>query len=116
MPGAGFFPLALGLTLGTLSVTLFAMSLLSPASISTYAWPERREVLYLIGSVVTAVWLFERVGFLVTMALFLALATRVLGRITWPMAITLAVIGSIAAYVVFGRVLLIALPSGVLPF
>ena len=116
MPGAGFFPLALGLTLGTLSVLLFAMSLLSPAAGSAQAWPERREVLYLIGAIVVAVWLFERVGFLVTMALFLALATRVLGKINWALAVLLALVGSLAAYLVFNRVLLIALPSGILPF
>jgi hypothetical protein len=116
MPGAGFFPLALGLTLAVFSMMLFAISLLNPAAGSTDAWPERREVLYLVGSVVASVWLFERAGFLLTMVMFLALTTRVLGKISWLTAIVLALVGSVAAYVVFGRVLLIALPSGILPF
>ena len=116
MPGAGFFPLALGLALGLFSVLLLGMSLVSPASGSTDAWPERREPFYLVASVVAAVWLFERAGFLLTMALFLAFTTRVLGRIKWLTAVALALVGSVAAYVVFSRVLLIALPSGILPF
>lgn len=115
MPGAGFFPLALALTLGGLAVALFAMSLLSPALGSTEAWPEQREVFYLIGIVVASAWLFERAGFLLTMALFLALTTRLLGKIGWPTSIVVALVGSIGAYVVFSRVLLIALPSGILP-
>ena len=116
MPGAGFFPLVLGLTLSMFSVMLLGVSLLSPAGESIDAWPERSEVLSLVGSVVAAVWLFEHAGFLLTMALFLALTTRVLGRIKWLTAVVMALVGSVAAYVVFSRVLLIALPSGFLPF
>jgi len=116
MPGAGFFPLGLGLALGTFAVMLLGMNLLSPSAAATDAWPERREGFYLVASVVATVWLFERAGFLLTMTLFLALTTRVLGKINWPTAVGLALVGSVAAYVVFGRVLLIALPSGFLPF
>jgi putative tricarboxylic transport membrane protein len=116
MPGAGFFPLVLGLALGVLSVMLLGMSLLSPASGSTPVGPGRPEVVYLVGSIVAAVWLFERVGFLLTMALFAAVVMKVLGTMNWGVAVVLAVVGSVAAYVVFSRVLLIALPSGILPF
>jgi hypothetical protein len=89
--------------------------ILSPGVGQTDAWPERREVLYLVASIVAGALLFERAGFLLTMAMFLALTTRVLGRIGWVTAIVLALVGSVAAYVVFGRVLQIALPSGFLP-
>jgi len=116
MPGAGFFPLLLGVTLGLLSIVLLGMSLLPPAGEPTRLWPEQPEVLYLSGSLVGAVVLFERVGFLLTMALFAAVAMKVLGRMSWVTAIGLGLVGSVAAYVVFSRVLLIALPSGILPF
>jgi hypothetical protein len=115
MPGAGFFPLTLGLTLAVLALILVGVNLASPVAGQTDAWPERREVLYLVASVVAGAWLFERAGFLITMALFLALTTRVLGRIGWVTAVVLALVGSVVAYIVFGRVLLIALPSGILP-
>jgi putative tricarboxylic transport membrane protein len=116
MPGAGFFPLALGLALGLCSVLLLALSLASPAFGATEGWPERRDVFYLAGTIIAAVWLFERAGFVLTMSLFLAATTRVLGRLSWRTAIVVALIGSTVAYVVFGRLLVIALPSGVLPF
>jgi hypothetical protein len=89
MPGAGFFPLALGLILGLLSVLLWGTRIVGPVDGSTDARPERREVLYLIGSVAAAVGLFEPLGFLFTMTLFLALTMRVLGKINWPKSIVL---------------------------
>lgn len=117
MPGAGFFPLLLGLALAVFSIILLGMTLASPAGgAATHVWPERPEVVYLVGSLLASVWLFERAGFLLTMTLFLGVAMRVLGKLTWLSAFVLALVGSVAAYVVFSRGLLIALPSGILPY
>jgi len=117
MPGAGFFPLGLGLTLGVLSIVLLGMNLRRPADGVTFLGPPKRsEVLYLVGSLVAAVWLFERAGFVITMALFVAVVLRVLGRMSWVKVVVLGMVSSLTAYVVFSRLLLIALPSGVLPF
>ena len=115
MPGAGFFPLLLGVALGVFSLMLLGTSLLTPAAGSPDVRPERPEVFYLVGSIFAAVLLFELAGFLLTMALFTAVAMKVLGSMSWATAVVLAVVGSVTAYVVFSRVLLIALPSGILP-
>jgi Tripartite tricarboxylate transporter TctB family len=115
MPGAGFFPLLLGVTLGVLSLLLFGTSLLGPGGEPIDVRPERREVVQLAASIFVAVFLFERAGFLLTMALFVAVVMKMLGTMRWVTAILFALLGSIAAYVVFGRLLLIALPSGLLP-
>ena len=116
MPGAGFFPLLLGVTLGVFSLMLLGTSLLSPAGAPTPVRPERPEVLYLVGIIFVAAWLFEPAGFLLSMALFASVVMKVLGTMNWVTAVVLAVVGSVTAYVVFSRVLLIALPSGLLPF
>lgn len=116
MPGAGFFPLLLGIALGTCSIVLLGIAVTSPAGAPTRIWPDRPEVLYLVASIVAAVWLFERAGFVLTMAMFLVAAVKMLGTTSWVTTITLALVGSVAAYVVFGRLLLIALPAGILPF
>jgi len=116
MPGAGFFPLLLGVALGVFSLMLLGTSLLTPAAGSPDVRPERPEVFYLVGTIFAAVLLFELAGFLLTMALFTAVAMKVLGSMSWATAVVLAVAGSVTAYVVFSRVLLIALPSGILPF
>ena len=116
MPGAGFFPLLLGVALGVFSLMLLGTSLLTPAAGSPDVRPERPEVFYLVGSIFAAVLLFELAGFLLTMVLFTAVAMKVLGSMSWVTAILFGVVGSVTAYVVFSRVLLIALPSGILPF
>lgn len=116
MPGAGFMPLLLGVALSVLAVFLFVTEWLSPDAGSTRIWPERPEVLYVIGLVVLSAWLFDRAGFALTMALFLAVSTKVLGRGRWTTTLVTAVVGSVASYWVFGRLLQISLPAGILGF
>lgn len=116
MPGAGFLPLLLGLTLGALSLGLLVQGLVNPLPGSSRIWPERPEVLYLVGSLAAAVWLFERAGFLIAMALFLAVAMKVLGTRSWAIVVVAALVGSAASYVVFSRALQIALPAGPLRY
>jgi putative tricarboxylic transport membrane protein len=116
MPGAGFFPLLLGITLSVLSLILLSIDLLGNAAVTTLTLPVRTEVFYLMGAIFASVWLFERAGFTLTMVLFLGVVLKVLGKLGWTTTVVLALVGSLAAYVVFGRVLMIALPSGLLPF
>ena len=116
MPGAGFFPLLLGLSLALLSLGFLGTSLLSPGAGATAIWPERVEVLYLLASTVIAVAIFEPVGFLLTMGLFLLVSAKMLGQMRWMTSVVLAVIGSVTAHWVFGRLLQISLPTGLLPF
>ena len=54
--------------------------------------------------------------FLLTMTLFLLVSTKVLGRTRWRTAAVLAVIGSVTAQWVFGRLLQINLPGGLVSF
>lgn len=116
MPGAGFMPLLLGVALSVLAVFLFVTEWLGSDAASTRIWPERPEVLYVIGLVVLSAWLFDRAGFTLTMALFLAVSTKVLGRRRWTTTLVTAVVGSVASYWVFGRLLQISLPAGILGF
>lgn len=95
---------------------LLAVGLVSPARESTRVWPEQPEVFYLVGTIIAAAALFERAGFLLTMTLFLGVALGVLGRMKWPAAVALALVGSVSSSLVFSRALQIALPSGILPF
>jgi putative tricarboxylic transport membrane protein len=116
MPAAGFFPLLLGVTLSLLSLVLLAIDLLTEPSGSGAVMSPRPEILMLIGALFASAWLFERVGFLLTMMAFLVVVLKTLGQLRWTTALALALVGSIASYLVFDRVLLITLPSGILPF
>ena len=116
MPGAGFFPLVLGVTLSALAIILFGTEWVSRDAGSTRIWPDRPEVLYVMGILVLAVWLFDRAGFLLAMSVFLVVSIKVLGRGRWLTALVTAVIGSVTSYWVFVRLLQISLPSGILGF
>jgi putative tricarboxylic transport membrane protein len=116
MPGAGFFPLLLGITLSCLALLLFVVQLLGDAKAEPPILPARKEVLSLISALFATAWLFERAGYLLTMLLFLGVVLRVLAKLDWLTAIILALAGSLATYWLFGRLLLISLPSGLLPF
>ena len=116
MPGAGFFPLVLGLTLSTLAIILFGTEWIGRTAGSATVWPDRPEVLYVTGILVLAVWLFEHAGFLLSMGVFLVVSIKVLGRGRWRTVLATAVIGSVTSYWVFVRLLQISLPSGILGF
>jgi hypothetical protein len=116
MPGAGFFPLLLGLLLSLLSLSLLGIHLFGARSDAQPILPARPEAFWLMGAMGAAAWLFERAGYLPTMVLFLGVILKVLARRGWGVTVLLALVGSIAAYVLFGRVLMIGLPSGILPF
>jgi hypothetical protein len=116
MPGAGFFPLLLGLSLGILSLVLLGMGLFGSRAAAIQGGPIRAEIFSLMGAMFAAVWLFERAGYLLTMALFLGVTMKVLGKTGATVAVAAALLGSIASYLLFGHVLMIALPAGILPF
>jgi putative tricarboxylic transport membrane protein len=116
MPGAGFFPLVLGVTLAILACVLLGISLVGGSGEAMQVGRTRPEIFALIGTMFVSVWLFERGGYLLTMALFLVVTMKVLGKTGWTVAVVVALTGSVASYLLFGRVLLIALPAGILPF
>jgi hypothetical protein len=116
MPGAGFFPLLLGVTLGVLALVFLGMSFFSSTEGATRFGSTRPEIFSLISVMFAAVWLFERAGYVLTMALFLGVTMKALGKTGWTAAVMVALIGSVASYLLFGRVLMIALPSGILWF
>jgi putative tricarboxylic transport membrane protein len=116
MPGAGFFPLLLGVTLGLLSLVFLAMGFFGDAAGVTQVTPSRPEILYLIGTMFISVWLFERAGYLLTMALFLGVTMKLLAKTQVIVAVIIALMGSVASYLLFDHVLMIVLPAGILPF
>jgi hypothetical protein len=116
MPGAGFFPLLLGITLSVCSLVLLGIELLGDTTATVPVLPARAEVVYLLVAIFASVWLFERAGYVLTMVLFLGVVLKVLGKLGWTATVVLALVGSLAAYVILGRALMIALPSGLLPF
>lgn len=114
-PGAGFFPLLLSFSLLTCAIVLLGMQWRGKSMVPTPE-PVSRDVLWLIGALFAAAWLFERAGFLITMTLFLGVVLKKLAGRSWATTVVLALAGSIASFILFDRLLHITLPSGLLPF
>ena len=119
MPQPGFFPLLGGLLLIGLSVTFLVRTWLEHGQASRQpqeAFGElRRPLILVLGmSLYTAV--LEWLGYILPTVIITAIILRVLGVTSWK-ELTLASLGiSVGTYFLFGRLLGIELPSGVLPF
>jgi putative tricarboxylic transport membrane protein len=119
MPQPGFFPLLGGSLLIGLSVTFVVQAWLEHGQApgqSQEAFGElRRPLILVVGmSLYTAV--LEWLGYILPTVIITAIILRVLGVTSWK-ELTLASLGiSVGTYFLFGRLLGIELPSGVLPF
>lgn len=121
-PGPGFFPLVLSAALGLVALVLLVRTWRERrATTRDAAEPpaaaERTQPWKLVATVATFVIyvaLFERLGFILASAAFLAFLFGVLARYRWPIAIGAGVVLSLAAYVVFNTWLQVRLPGGVL--
>ncbi len=111
LPGPGFFPLALGVLLALASLGTALRVLRSPgAEQGPFG---HREVVLTFAALLCVPLLFERLGAVATLGLFIAVAVIVIGRTAWWRAATGAVIGVIAAWYFFKQLLGVQLPPGI---
>ena len=109
LPGPGFFPAGLAVLLGLAALGLLARVGLGPASDEPVALG-RGHVLTTLGSLAGVALLLERLGFLVTLGLFLLVLFRVLSPLGWLRSAVAAVAATVAAYLFFHTVLGVSLP------
>ncbi len=116
-PGAGFFPIWLGISLLILSLILLVRStLLKFHMTEKNPLPGRQAVLRIIaimGSLLVSILLFERIGFLITMFLLVAFLLIFLEKYRWYSGILISVLMVSAVYGIFKILLGVALPSGI---
>jgi putative tricarboxylic transport membrane protein len=117
--GARAFPLFLGVALALFASVLTIQGLNSPpdtAEKEVLPPPLGTEVWYVGGTVVLTVLYgatMEKLGFIVSSAVFVAALVVVLLRIRRPLFIAAMAVGlSVGAYVVFGKLLHTYLPPG----
>jgi putative tricarboxylic transport membrane protein len=118
MPQPGFFPFLGGFLLTGLSLVLLVKSCLSRGkapqhSRGTFGEWRRPMILVLGMSVYTAV--MEMLGYVLPTFALSAVILRVLGVTSWKLLILVSFGLSVGTYVLFGRILGIDLPAGVLP-
>jgi len=109
IPGPGFFPVVLGLALCGASLALGGSILMFRAAKrvsigNTYIWSTP------IALIALAI-LFERLGFVPSIALFIGFFLRLLSDLKWVTCVVAAVAAAIGAYLFFSYLLGVSLPS-----
>jgi putative tricarboxylic transport membrane protein len=115
-PGPGFFSFWLGVLVVVLSLIELGKTLGRAEPLPPGFFPDRAglfRMLSLIGALVGALLLLERLGFSLTMLLFCLFLLRILGRQPWWLTAVLALAGSFGTSFVF-RQLQVLLPRGIL--
>lgn len=115
-PGAGFFPFWLGISLLILSLLLLVNStILKFHMTEDNPFPGKQallRILYILGSLLVSMLIFERVGFLITMGVFVAFLLIYLEKYRWYSGIVVSALMVFAIYGIFKIWLSVPLPPG----
>jgi putative tricarboxylic transport membrane protein len=113
-PGAGFFPLWLGVAMEGLSlVWLIQASVRKEWPKDAAFLPEREgivRILSVLAALVAVTILMDFIGFQLAMFLFLVFLLRIPGKQTLWLTLIIALLGSVGVYHVFGSYLDVQLP------
>lgn len=114
-PQAGFFPLILAIFLAIFSLPVLAQAVKGE---ETNHFAERPRNLRRIGLALAALlafaFLFERLGYMISAFLFIAFLLRAVERQKWWLVIVVAFSTSLVSYLIFGWLLSMPLPAGIL--
>jgi putative tricarboxylic transport membrane protein len=119
-PGAGFFPLWLGVAMGALSLVWLVQVFRRTGKPSTAAsLPDRSgivRIMAIIASLVAAALVMNLLGFQVAMFLLLVFLLLVMGRQSVWLTMIISLAGSVGAYRIFVTYLDVQLPMSSLAF
>lgn len=119
-PGPSFLPLLLGIALAALSLALLIGAILKPPETSTgppaARWSASWRIWVILLSLVGYALVFERLGYLISTTLFLALLLAVIEPQRWLVVAGVPVASSVLSYLLFVRWLKIPFPKGPLGF
>jgi putative tricarboxylic transport membrane protein len=116
-PGPGFFPLLLGILFSTLSLLLLVRSIAKQeegdnkkdgSQVSTL-----RTVFYIF-VLFAFYFFFERLGFVLTLFLFMSGALYLFGKRSIRSSLSISVLATLFAFFVFVKLLGVPLPAGLL--
>lgn len=119
MPQPGFFPLIAGLLLIFLALIFLLQNWLERGKASQQpreAFGELRRPVILVVSMGVYTALLMPVGYVLPTIFITALILRVLGVTSWKILGGASVALSVGTYILFGRILGIDLPAGILSF
>jgi hypothetical protein len=114
-PGPGVFPLIVGMLFALVSLGVIADALTTrePGTARFPAGPSLRRVLIVSSGFVAYVLSLPVLGFVIATVLFVALYTRVVGRISWLAGIFSGACITAAVWTVFALLLEVHLPEAI---
>jgi putative tricarboxylic transport membrane protein len=118
-PQSGFWPLILAIVLTFLSLIHFGNTVKERAEKGTPFWAESqawKKIGLVVGSLVAFAFLFEPLGYLITVFLLIGFLLRVIKPLRWWLVLVVAFLSSVLSYLIFGGLLSTPLPSGILGF
>ena len=117
-PGPGFFPLALATLL--LLLALAGLVTTRPSARATAPsgafWGDLKSPAKIVVATGLAILAFEWAGFLLSVSAFLTLLFCWVSRYAWWKALAMGLTGGVGGWLLFVRVLGVAMPQGLLGF
>ena len=112
LPGPGVFPLALSILLCVATVGMLAEQLLQASGGGERVGLFHGPVLLAFAALCAVALLLERIGFLLTMALFLLVLYQAFSTLGWLRAAAAAVVSALALHAFFAYAIGVPLPRG----
>jgi len=117
VPQSGFWPTILAILLAFFSLIQFGKTIGKKARGATPFWAETsgwQRILWVVGSLVAFAFLFEPLGYLLSVFLMIGFLLWIIEPRKWWRLILVALLISVLSYLMFGILLKTPLPSGIL--
>jgi hypothetical protein len=113
-PGPGFFPFGASVAIGALAAFRLVQNIRQPSPLKASEHGEAHLVLAVIGGMITYVFLFELLGFVLCTFLLIAFYLNAIAARPWHVSATFAAAVALATHVFFDVLLNARLPRGLL--
>lgn len=118
-PGSGFLPVLIGGILSALSLGLLIKAVLvkEAAAERRRFWKEKDswvKVSCVVGALIFYMAALEFLGYVATTVLFIFFLLKVVGKKSWLLSLTMAVLVSLGSYALFKMALGVYLPKGLM--
>jgi hypothetical protein len=114
-PAEGFFPFALSILLGTLSVLILVRALINSEGGNErrkILGPGQRKFFFYITSFFLFSILFPKIGYSLTLTAFLIFILGIVEKQSWKVTLAVTVVSLVLSHVIFVKFLKVSMPEG----
>ena len=116
-PGTGFFPFWVGMVFGALSLLLLVLTFVREGKrVGISEKVQWRSIILVLASLFLYAVVLEKIGFVVSTLLFIGALLMITERKKWYVVAIVAILSTLAFYIVFQVWLQSNLPKGILGF